>query len=147
MYTVGLFRIPGTATAIKKAKTIFNQCNGNYPTLEELGFMQANDAAGLLKMFFHDLPEPLIPHNLYSQFVNIFPTESKNLVVVLQEVKEVLDQIPLAKKKVLKYVLAFLVRVAAVEENKMGPSNLATCFGTNILRPLEQTIESTLAMP
>merc|ERR1711974_256235 len=67
--------------------------------------------------------------------------------VVLQEVKEVLDQIPLAKKKVLKYVLAFLVRVAAVEENKMGPSNLATCFGTNILRPLEQTIESTLAMP
>lgn len=26
--TVGLFRIPGTATAIKKAKTIFNECNG-----------------------------------------------------------------------------------------------------------------------
>jgi len=26
--TVGLFRVPGTATAIKKAKTIFNQCEG-----------------------------------------------------------------------------------------------------------------------
>lgn len=67
--------------------------------------------------------------------------------MVLQEVKDVLDQIPEEKKRVLKYVLGFLVRVARVEENKMGPSNLSTCFGTNILRPLEQTIETTLAMP
>jgi len=44
-------------------------------------------------------------------------------------------------------MISFLVKVAAEEENKMGPSNLATCFGTNILRPKEQTIESTLSIP
>lgn len=54
---------------------------------------------------------------------------------------------PIEKRNVLKFMLHFLVRVAAVEENRMGPSNLATCFGSNILRPREQTIESTLAMP
>lgn len=75
MTTVGLFRIPGTATAIKKAKTVYNQCNGNYPKISEFGFMQPNDAAGLLKMFFHDLPEPLIPHELYYKFINIFPSK------------------------------------------------------------------------
>lgn len=66
---------------------------------------------------------------------------------MIQEVKDVISQIPEPKRKVLKFVLAFLVRVSAVEENKMGPSNLSTCFGSNILRPKEQTIESTLAMP
>ena len=32
-------------------------------------------------------------------------------------------------------------------EIKMTPANLATCFGPNILRPLQQTIDSTLALP
>lgn len=144
---VGLFRIPGKATAIKHAKTVLNQSNGNYPELSELEFLKPNDAAGLLKMFFNDLPTPLVPHELYNNFISLFPVEAKNLVVLLGDLKALLEQIPSKIFAILRFIISFLVRVAKVKDNKMGPSNLATCFGPNILRPLQQSIESSLAMP
>ena len=58
-----------------------------------------------------------------------------------------MDRIPYQKLNVLKYIIGFLVKLSEIEENKMGASNLATCFGSNLLRPPEVTIESTLAIP
>ena len=72
---------------------------------------------------------------------------SMNLVSFLQNMKGMLGNMPEANQRVLKFVIGLLVRLSEVEDNKMGATNLATCFGANILRPKEQTIESTLAIP
>ena len=72
-HSVGIFRIPGTATTIKRVKTLYNQSVGEYPNLFELEQFKAEDAAGVFKMFFRDMPEPLIPHDMYQLFISMFP--------------------------------------------------------------------------
>ena len=106
-----------------------------------------NDAAGLLKMFFHDLPEPLIPFSMFNDFlgsqVNYPTTEGK-----VQRLTELVAALPDLNYGVLRYLVQFMIRVIQQKEiNKMGAENIAMCFGPNILQPEEQTIESTLSLP
>jgi len=146
---LGLFRIPGTSTTVKRLRFEYNQSfiTGNYPNLEEMEEFQPNDAAGLLKMFFHDLPEPLIPYHMFNDFlssqVDYDTTEER-----LQCLSKLIDSLPELNYRVLKYLTQFMVRVVSNQEvNKMGAENLAMCFGPNILQPEEQTMESTLSIP
>ena len=146
---MGLFRIPGTSTVVKKLRFEYNQSfvTGNYPDLEKMDDFRPNDAAGLLKMFFHDLPEPLIPYHMFSDFLSsqmdYDTTEEKK-----SRLHELIDLLPAVNYNVLKYLISFMVRVVANQEvNKMGAENLAMCFGPNILQPEEQTMESTLSIP
>lgn len=98
-------------------------------------------------MFFHDLPEPLIPFNMFNSFLESqthYPTPEGKL----HRLTELIQQLPDANYRVLQYLVQFMVLVVANNEvNKMGAENLAMCFGPNILQPAEQTIESTLSIP
>jgi len=146
---MGLFRIPGTSTIVKKIRFEYNQAfvTGRYPKLEEIPDFQPNDASGLLKMFFHDLPEPLLPYRMYYDFLSSQvdydePADKK------ARLKELINSLPDANYKILKYLIEFFIRVVANQQvNKMGAENVAMCFGPNILQPEEQTIDSTLAIP
>lgn len=52
----------------------------------------------------------------------------------LQELKKLVGKLPEANKAVLKRLLALLAKIADhEEENKMGPTNLSTVIGPNIL--------------
>lgn len=106
-----------------------------------------NDAAGLLKMFFHDLPEPLIPYRMFNDFL-ASQVDFDSIDDKVNRTKELIDTLPDLNYRVLKFLVLFMVRVVANQEvNKMGAENLAMCFGPNILQPEEQTMESTLSIP
>ena len=67
---------------------------------------------------------------------------------MLHEIKTLLSTIPPEYKRVFKYMVEFFLKVAEKQEiNKMGSSNIAVCFGANIIRPEEQTVESALSIP
>ena len=72
-HSVGIFRVPGMATVIKKVKALYNQSAGEYPDLTTIDQFKPEDAAGVLKMFCNDLPEPLVPFTMYHDFIDIFP--------------------------------------------------------------------------
>lgn len=106
-----------------------------------------NDAAGLLKMFFHDLPEPLIPYRMFHGFLSS-QVDYDLMDDKLVRTKELINELPEVNYRILKYLVLFMVRVVSNQEvNKMGAENLAMCFGPNILQPEEQTMESTLSIP
>lgn len=125
-------------------------------------------------MFFHDLPEPLIPYPMFSKFLAnqsqsfhsllpllsphietkppsiILPANysSAELEPMVVELRMLVHALPTVNFRILKYLVEFMKKVAEnQEENKMSSENLAMCFGPNIIRPEEQSIESTLQIP
>ena len=54
------------------------------------------------------------------------------------KVKELLAQLPICNRIILKYLLQFLMRVSSKADiNKMTPSNISIVFSPNLLKPLE----------
>ncbi|NXA66289.1 RHG06 protein, partial [Mohoua ochrocephala] len=102
-----------------------------------------HDVAALLKEFLRDMPDPLIPRELYGAFLSTATLEGPAQLDTLQLL---LFLLPPCHSDTLLRLLRFLAEVARHAEssrdpegreipgNKMTISNLATVFGPNILQ-------------
>ena len=92
-------------------------------------------AASLMKQFFRELRESLIPDDLIDQMIRVkqeFDFDSPNF---LKELHPLLDELQLVNYKTLKYVVQFLLRVSTHEaSNKMSVLSLAIVFGPSLFR-------------
>jgi hypothetical protein len=87
---------------------------------------------GLLKQFLRELPEPLLTFNLYPLFLKANTIDNEEARVA--EMKRLVGLLPKVNRDVFKRVLYLLQQIAFNEEHtKMGPSNLSTVIGPNIL--------------
>lgn len=124
---VGLFRVPGDNNLIQGLKESFEQ--GQIVTLAE-----PNAVAGVLKLYFRELSESLVPETLYGPFIAI--DETKDTALKLNVAKTVCKQLPAENRLTLNYLIHFLTVVAAQSSvNKMDATNLAMVFAPSLLRP------------
>ncbi|KAJ3589531.1 hypothetical protein NHX12_010376 [Muraenolepis orangiensis] len=111
---VGIYRISGVATDIQALKLAFD--TNTKDILVMLSDMDINAIAGTLKLYFRELPEPLLTDHLYPAFMQGIslsdPAAKENCMMV-------------AEKEPV---------------NKMSLHNLATVFGPTLLRPSESEI-------
>jgi len=135
----GLFRVPGNNDTIQKLKMQFEKH-------ESIELSDPHDAAGLLKLYIRQLSSPLIPHSLYSQFVELEDKSKSDKMPADQKgakYKALEAQIPAANRDVLTYLTRFLVDMAKhASETKMDVNNIAMVFAPNILRPEVDTQQS-----
>jgi len=146
--TEGLFRISGEHKHIDALKRIFDQLP---PDDRDLSPYNIHAVAGVLKMFFREMPEPLMTFAAYDKLIALarttgsadeFTEEQKaELIGVL---KGLGNHLP-----TLKTLMEFLVREVCVHSavNKMTPSNLSIVFGPTLMRPEKETMETTLNSP
>ena len=88
-------------------------------------------AAGLLKLYLRELPEPLIPYNCYNSFLqmNLYGEQK------IQETRKIMSEMPYAHKTLLKELLKLLSKVILKSNvNKMSSANVAIVFGPNLFR-------------
>nr|XP_046266947.1 active breakpoint cluster region-related protein isoform X1 [Scatophagus argus] len=135
---VGIYRISGVATDIQALKTAFDA--NTKDILVMLSDMDINAIAGTLKLYFRELPEPLLTDRLYPAFMEGIalsdPAAKENCMMHL------LRSLPDPNLMTFLTLLEHLKRVAEKEPiNKMSLHNLATVFGPTLLRPSES--EST----
>lgn len=64
---VGIFRIAGSARRCKHLRKILE--GSSTPNLPLLEGSTPHDVATLLKEYFRDLPEPLLPNDYYQAFI------------------------------------------------------------------------------
>jgi hypothetical protein len=107
----------------------------NFPKTVNIKYKIDNihDIASLYKLFFRRLPEPLIPSNLFDDFIelNLLNDRSKQIT----EYKKLFKKISINNLQVYIQLMEFLQLVAEHQsENKMGVENLSVVFGVNILR-------------
>ncbi|XP_058522088.1 rho GTPase-activating protein 11A isoform X5 [Ochotona princeps] len=129
IHTEGLFRKSGSVIRLKALKNKLDHgedCLSSAPPC---------DIAGLLKQFFRELPEPILPADLQLALLKAqqLGTEEKNQATVLLSCL-VADH----TVHILRYFFNFLRNVSLrSSENKMDSSNLAVIFAPNLLQTSE----------
>ncbi|XP_062441048.1 rho GTPase-activating protein 36 [Rhea pennata] len=139
LQTVGIFRVGSSKKRVQQLREEFDQ--GLDVFLDE--HQSVHDVAALLKEFLRDMPDSLIPRELYEAFLS---TASMEGPVQLATLQLLLFLLPPCHSDTLHRLLQFLNKVAQHAESSQGPdgqeipgnkmtvSNLATIFGPNILQ-------------
>lgn len=127
-----LFKEQGENSMAEHLKLKFNEC-GDAP-LETLGNVAS--ATKLLKQFFEELPEPLIPLSMHQAFITF--SDMEKLVDpedYVKHLKCVVDGLPDTSFHVLKYLLRFLLRIVSHSDiNGITSSDLSVVFGPILFR-------------
>lgn len=127
----GLFRVSGNARLVDKLRWSFDQ-SGDAP-LEEEGDVAS--AAAVLKLFFRELPEPLVPTAMHGAFLDAIQATVHNKEECTRRLKCLVERLPAGNFAVLKYLCHFLHRVAQSQDHtRMTPSALGIVFGPNLFR-------------
>ncbi|NXU76395.1 RHGBA protein, partial [Oreotrochilus melanogaster] len=134
VHTEGLFRKSGSLVRLKALKSKLDQGENC------LSAALPCDVAGLLKQFFRELPEPILPPHLQEGFFKAqqLGNEKKTATVLLSCL--------MADRTIeaLRYFFNFLRTVSLrSSENRMDSSNLAVIFAPNLLHSYENEKMST----
>ncbi|KAJ6667353.1 hypothetical protein lerEdw1_017331 [Lerista edwardsae] len=135
LHTEGLFRKSGSFVRLKTLKSKLDQGENCLSTA------QPCDVAGLLKQFFRELPEPVLPSDLHEALIKaqqLGPEERDSATLLLSCLMS--D----GTIETLRYFFKFLQKVSLRStENKMNSSNLAVIFAPNLFQLSEADKIST----
>ncbi|PRP89238.1 hypothetical protein PROFUN_02112 [Planoprotostelium fungivorum] len=124
----GIFRLSGSQVQIDQLRAAFDA--GEQVVLDK--DINPHTVAGLMKLYFRNLPEPLLTFPLYSNFIGA--QSAPNRSVRLRSFRSLVEILPRNNYNLLKYLLVFLIEVSKHSAvNKMGVPNLATVFAPNLL--------------
>uniref|UniRef100_A0A4W5KUF0 Rho-GAP domain-containing protein n=1 Tax=Hucho hucho TaxID=62062 RepID=A0A4W5KUF0_9TELE len=132
MEEVGIYRLSAATSDMNNLKTAFN--TNLREAVSRLRCVDVNAVSGILKLYFRELPEPLIPTELFQSFTKALdiPDLSSRSVSMLS----LLQSCPLVNQNTFLFLLHHLKRVSDRQDvNKMPLMNLATVFGPSLLRP------------
>uniref|UniRef100_A0A8C7ZCK2 T cell activation RhoGTPase activating protein b n=1 Tax=Oryzias sinensis TaxID=183150 RepID=A0A8C7ZCK2_9TELE len=88
---------------------------------------------GLLKSFLKELPGSLLRSELYDKWIAALDIEDAQQRT--QEITKVVDDLPVANKLLLQYLICVLHHILKnAEINKMDAHNLAVCIGPTLLQ-------------
>lgn len=136
----GVFRVSGIFSEMKRMKETFER--GEIPDFANA--MSKHSIAGLLELWFRELPEPVLTHELYDEFMAAV-TGGKSEAEALPKLEEAVAKLPHGNREVLKFFGRFMSKVAALEhENKMGAKNLGVVFGSILLGSKSLSFTNTL---
>ncbi|KAM6181003.1 rho GTPase-activating protein 11A-like [Erethizon dorsatum] len=128
IHTEGLFRKSGSVTRLKALKNKLDNGEGG------LSSALPCDIAGLLKQFFRELPEPLLPADLHEALFKAQQLGSEKNTATLLLSCLMADH----TVDILRYFFNFLRNVSLrSSKNKMDSSNLAVIFAPNLLQTSE----------
>jgi len=136
----GIFRKSGNATRIKEIKKLYNH---GQPVAYDQN--EVHTAACVLKAFFGDLPESLLPESLFDEIVTLEALDVTDKVDVAKDLLK--KKLPVLNYNILKFLMEFLSEVAShSKQNKMSAMNLSIVFSPNFLRQNEYTSSSLLLL-
>lgn len=146
----GIFRLSGSEKRIKELKTIFDSPDRYGKGLVWDGYT-VHDAANVLRRYLNDLPEPVVPLDLYEkfreplkgatrqaaggdggdgpQFVDNFDMDK-----AIARYQQLITELPPLNRQLLLYILDLLAVFAAKsDQNRMNSQNLAAIFQPGML--------------
>ncbi|CAF1293357.1 unnamed protein product [Rotaria sp. Silwood1] len=130
LHNQGIFRVPGAQIDINQFKEAFEK--GEDPLVNITG-RDMNSVAGVLKLYFRELKEPLFARDMFDTFIScIIDVESEDKCV--ENLSQVVKLLPRPIFIVMRYFFAFLNHLAEYsDENMMDASNLASCLAPTLM--------------
>jgi GTPase-activating protein SAC7 len=140
--------LSGSEKRIKELKTIFDSPDRYGKGLVWDGYT-VHDAANLLRRYLNDLPEPVVPLDLYEKFREPLRGATKAAVGdaegpqfvdnfdmdgAIRRYQQLITELPPLNRQLLLYILDLLAVFAAkADENRMTSQNLAAIFQPGML--------------
>ncbi|XP_076325636.1 uncharacterized protein LOC143233352 isoform X2 [Tachypleus tridentatus] len=127
----GVYRLSGVTSNIQKLRLAFDEDRA--PDLHDEAILQdIHCVASLLKMYFRELPNPLLTYQLYDKFVSAVQAEED---VRLLRLRDVVQQLPPPHYRTLEFLVRHLAKVASRgNQTSMTPKNIAIVWAPNLLR-------------
>ncbi|XP_042311743.1 rho GTPase-activating protein 9 isoform X2 [Sceloporus undulatus] len=151
----GIYRVSGNLAIIQKLRFIVDReravtSDGRYVFPEQrcqeeklqLSDPQWDDVhvlTGALKLFFRELPEPLVPYSLFDEFVaSVKLPDPKDKV---SKLVGLIQSLPQPNRDTLRYILEHLRKVMEHSDvNRMTTQNIGIVFGPTLLRHERDTV-------
>ncbi|XP_031559781.1 rho GTPase-activating protein 32-like isoform X2 [Actinia tenebrosa] len=129
----GIYRLTGSSSTIQKLRLAFDA--DSPPDLRsEFYLRDVHCISALCKMYFRELPNPLLTHHLYDRFVSAIHITDENQRKVA--IHHVVQQLPPPHYRTLEFLLRHLSRVASQSsQTGMHAKNLAIVWAPNLLSP------------
>ncbi|POS83430.1 RhoGAP-domain-containing protein [Erysiphe pulchra] len=144
----GIFRLSGSEKRIKELKTIFDSPEKYGKGLDWEGYT-VHDAANVLRRYLNQLPEPIVPLDLYDRFraplkghiIESRAEEDGSLLddtfdaeVAISTYQQLITEMPPLNRQLLLYLLDLLALFASkADENRMNAQNLSAIFQPGII--------------
>ncbi|XP_063680372.1 rho GTPase-activating protein 33-like isoform X2 [Bolinopsis microptera] len=135
----GVYRKPGIVSNVQRLRQEFDHDNPPTRIQDERYIFDIHCVASLCKMYFRELPDPLLTFQLYDHFAEAvsFPT----VEMKLQATRRVVQQLPPFHYSTLAFLARHLSTLAAQSSiHGMHSRNLALVWAPNLLKP--QTSDS-----
>uniref|UniRef100_A0A8C2I653 SLIT-ROBO Rho GTPase-activating protein 1-like n=1 Tax=Cyprinus carpio TaxID=7962 RepID=A0A8C2I653_CYPCA len=124
----GIFRVSGSQVEVNDIKNSFER--GNDPLTDEENNHDINSVAGVLKMYFRNLDNPLFPKEKFNDLIACV----RDLFERALSIRKILTTTPRPALVVMRYLFEFLNHLSQYsDENMMDPGNLAICFGPTLM--------------
>uniref|UniRef100_A0A4W6G0W3 SLIT-ROBO Rho GTPase activating protein 3 n=1 Tax=Lates calcarifer TaxID=8187 RepID=A0A4W6G0W3_LATCA len=126
----GIFRVPGSQVEVNDIKNSFER--GEDPLIDDQNEHDINSVAGVLKLYFRGLENPLFPKERFLDFISTIKLESG--AERAHHIQQIIVTLPRTIIIVMRYLFAFLNHLSQYsDENMMDPYNLAICFGPTLM--------------
>nr|XP_046239781.1 SLIT-ROBO Rho GTPase-activating protein 3 isoform X2 [Scatophagus argus] len=126
----GIFRVPGSQVEVNDIKNSFER--GEDPLIDDQNEHDINSVAGVLKLYFRGLENPLFPKERFLDFISTIKLESE--AERAHHIQQIIVTLPRTVIIVMRYLFAFLNHLSQYsDENMMDSYNLAICFGPTLM--------------
>ncbi|XP_061075078.1 SLIT-ROBO Rho GTPase-activating protein 3 isoform X2 [Conger conger] len=126
----GIFRVPGSQVEVNDIKNSFER--GEDPLIDDQSDHDINSVAGVLKLYFRGLENPLFPKERFLDMISTIKLESS--AERAHHIQQIVVTLPRTIIIVMRYLFAFLNHLSQYsDENMMDPYNLAICFGPTLM--------------
>ncbi|WWC63842.1 uncharacterized protein I303_106447 [Kwoniella dejecticola CBS 10117] len=130
--SMGIYRLSGTTSRVQALKNALDKDVDNIDVMSDEWSADINVVSGALKLWFRELPEPLLTYGLYHSFIEAARYENDRLRHI--RLHEQVNELPDPNYATLKFFMGHLDRVRRKESiNQMSVSNLSIVFGPTLL--------------
>ncbi|XP_072212547.1 rho GTPase-activating protein 27 isoform X2 [Excalfactoria chinensis] len=127
----GLYRVSGNLATIQKLR--YKVDHEEHLDLDDGRWEDVHVITGALKLFFRELPEPLVPFGHFDKFIAAI-----KMLDPLQKgrcIRDLVRSLPPPNHDTMKVLFGHLCRVIEFkEENRMSVQSIAIVFGPTLLR-------------
>ncbi|OTF71494.1 CDC42 GTPase-activating protein-like protein, partial [Euroglyphus maynei] len=142
--TNGLYRISGVVSTINRLRAIFDEdripielldTNNDFDDKNDVEPLDLHAVGSLLKLYFRELPNPLLTYALFNSFISTMRNETIDENERIQNIRKLVRRLPPPHWRTLRYLIKHLARVSEFHaQTGMTSKNIAIVWAPNLLR-------------
>ncbi|KAH3757080.1 RhoGAP domain [Pelomyxa schiedti] len=109
IHTEGLFRIGGAKQDVDRLHDAID--SGSWKPGEAVDTYGIHTVASAFKLFFNELPQPLIPYTLYGRLMSLAENKAASIPQKQSTLNEILSCLPTPHRNLEKFLVSFLATV------------------------------------